>query len=222
MNVIARLEYELAYYHYTTRTLLQKGNLGITKNCRGITLTAIVAKAYNTLFLTLSDQKSKDLKEKSEQLSEKSIHNLSDSQYSPNHGSTCKQSWGNTTVRRFLHTQMKDEENISTQETVTAIMLCKNTNAVVHLLDEDTDFFDIVAGVLQGYTRAPYQFIICLDYVRWTSIGLIKGKKQTISCRSSIESRLRRRSSAFCEYTCASRIFTAQVGADRSRLRSLR
>ena len=33
---------------------------------------------------------------------------------------------------------------------------------------------DIVAGVLQGDTLAPYLFIICLDYVLRTSIDKIK------------------------------------------------
>ena len=36
----------------------------------------------------------------------------------------------------------------------------------------DTDYFDIVAGVLQGDILAPYQFIICLDYVLRTSIDM--------------------------------------------------
>ena len=31
--------------------------------------------------------------------------------------------------------------------------------------NRDTDYFDIVAGVLQGDTLAPYLFIICLEYV---------------------------------------------------------
>ena len=31
--------------------------------------------------------------------------------------------------------------------------------------DGDTEYFDIVAGVLQGDTLAPYLFIICLDFV---------------------------------------------------------
>ena len=35
-------------------------------------------------------------------------------------------------------------------------------------------YFDIVAGVLQGDTLAPYMFIICLDYVLRTSIDLMK------------------------------------------------
>ena len=51
------------------------------------------------------------------------------------------------------------------KETVTAIMiLYKNMKVKVHSPDEDTDFFDIVVGVLQGDTLAPYLFIICLDY----------------------------------------------------------
>ncbi len=40
--------------------------------------------------------------------------------------------------------------------------------------DEDADYLDIVAGVLQGDTLAPYLFIICLDYVLRTSIDLMK------------------------------------------------
>ena len=38
----------------------------------------------------------------------------------------------------------------------------------------ETDYFDIVAGVLQGDTQAPYLFTICLDYVLRTSIDKIK------------------------------------------------
>ena len=40
--------------------------------------------------------------------------------------------------------------------------------------DGDTEYFDIVPGVLQGDTLAPYLFIICLDYVLRTSIDKIK------------------------------------------------
>ena len=38
----------------------------------------------------------------------------------------------------------------------------------------ETDYFDIVAAVLQGDTLVPYHFIICLDYVLRTSIDKIK------------------------------------------------
>ena len=40
--------------------------------------------------------------------------------------------------------------------------------------DGDTDYFNIVAGVQQGDTLAPYLFIICLDYVLRTSIDKIR------------------------------------------------
>ena len=52
------------------------------------------------------------------------------------------------------------------KETVAAIMmLYKNTKVKVCSSDGDTDYFGIVAGVLQGDTLAPNLFIICLDYV---------------------------------------------------------
>ena len=38
----------------------------------------------------------------------------------------------------------------------------------------ETEYFDIVAGVLQGDMLAPYLFIICLDYVLTTSIDKIR------------------------------------------------
>ena len=40
--------------------------------------------------------------------------------------------------------------------------------------DGDTDYFDIVAGVLQGELLAPFLYIICLDYVLRASIDKIK------------------------------------------------
>ena len=56
----------------------------------------------------------------------------------------------------------------------TVMMLYKNTKVKVRSPDGDTDYFDIVAGVLQGNTLAPYLFIICLDYVLRTSIDKMK------------------------------------------------
>ena len=52
------------------------------------------------------------------------------------------------------------------KETVAAIMIqCRKTKVKVCFLDGNTDYFDIVPGVLQGDTLAPYLFIICLDNV---------------------------------------------------------
>ena len=56
----------------------------------------------------------------------------------------------------------------------TIMILYRNTKLKVRSPDGDTDYFDIIAGVLQGYTLAPYLFIICLDYVLRTSIDKIK------------------------------------------------
>ena len=59
------------------------------------------------------------------------------------------------------------------KETVAAIMMLYR-NTKVRSPNSDTDYFDIVAGELQGHTRVPYLFIICLDYVLRTSIDKIK------------------------------------------------
>ena len=44
-------------------------------------------------------------------------------------------------------------------------------------MDFYTDYFDIVAGVLQRDTLTPYLFIICLDYVPRTSIDKNQRKR---------------------------------------------
>ena len=61
------------------------------------------------------------------------------------------------------------------KETVNVIMmLYKNAKAMVHLLDGNTNLFDIIAGVLQVDILPPDMFMICLDYVLWSSIDQIK------------------------------------------------
>ena len=60
-------------------------------------------------------------------------------------------------------------------ETIAAIMiLCKNTKLKVRSPDGDTDYFDIVAGVLQIDALPPYLFITYLDYVLKTSLDKMK------------------------------------------------
>ena len=61
------------------------------------------------------------------------------------------------------------------KETIAAItILYRNTKVEVRSPDRGTEYFDIVAGVLQVDTLAPYLFIICLDYVLRTSIDKIR------------------------------------------------
>ena len=72
------------------------------------------------------------------------------------------------------------------KETVAAItILYRNTKVKVRSPDEDTEYFDIVAGVLQGDTLAPYLFIICLDYVLRTSIDKIRENGFELTKKSS-------------------------------------
>ena len=54
------------------------------------------------------------------------------------------------------------------------MMFYRNTNVKLRSPEGDTDYFDIVAGVIQGDTLAPYLFIICLNYILRTSIDKIK------------------------------------------------
>ena len=54
------------------------------------------------------------------------------------------------------------------------MLLYRNTKVKVRSPDGDTDYFNIVAGVLQGDTLAPYFFIICLDHVLRISVDKIK------------------------------------------------
>ena len=46
------------------------------------------------------------------------------------------------------------------------MMLYKTTNAMIHSQDGDTDFFDIVTGVLQRDALVRYLFIFYQDFQR--------------------------------------------------------
>ena len=54
------------------------------------------------------------------------------------------------------------------------MILYRNTKVKVYCPEWDTDYFNIVAGVLQGDSLALYLFIICLDYVLRTTIDKMK------------------------------------------------
>ena len=176
----------------------KKGDLGLALNYRGITLTAIAAKIYNTMLLNRIQPQLENILRKNQNGFRKNR-------------STVGQI---LTVRRIIEGvrarklnavllfvdfskafdsihRGKMEEILHAyglpRETVSAIMmLYKNTRAKVRSPDGDTDFFDILAGVLQGDTLAPFLFIICLDYILRTSIDKIKELGLTITkARSS-------------------------------------
>ena len=50
------------------------------------------------------------------------------------------------------------------------MMFYKNTKAMVHPTNGNTDFFYIFAGILQWDSQALFLFIVCLVYILQTSI----------------------------------------------------
>ena len=73
-------------------------------------------------------------------------------------------------------------------------MLYKNTKVKIHFPDWYTDYFNIVAGVLQGDTLAPYLFIICLDNGIRTSIDIMedtisKWQKKEVSSHKQLRTK---------------------------------
>ena len=162
----------------------KKGDLGLAKNYRGITLTSIAAKIYNAHLRNRIEPKIDNILRKNQ------------NGFRRNRSTTSQI----LTIRRILEgvraknlqatlifvdfTKAFDSIHRGKMEqillaycipkaTVAAItILYRNTN--VRSPDGDTEYFDIVAGVLQGDTLAPYLFIICLDYVLRTSIDKIR------------------------------------------------
>ena len=160
----------------------KKGDLGLAKNYRGITLTSIAAKIYNALLRNRIEPKIDNILRKNQ------------NGFRRNRSTTSQI----LTIRRILEgvraknlifvdfTKAFDSihrgkmEQILLaygipKETIAAItILYRNIKVKVRSPDGDTEYFDIVAGVLQGDTLAPYLFIICLDYVLRTSIDKIR------------------------------------------------
>ena len=148
----------------------KKGDLGLAKNYRGITLTSIAAKIYNALLRNLIEAKIDNILRKNQ------------------NGFRRKRSSQILTIRRILegvraknlqatllfvdftkafdsiHSGKIEQILLLPKETVAAItILYRNTKVKVRSSDGDKEYFDIVAGVLQRDTLAPYHFIICLD-----------------------------------------------------------
>ena len=64
-------------------------------------------------------------------------------------------------------------------------MLYQDSKAMVRSPDSDTDFFQIIPGVLQGDTLVPYLFIICLDNALRISADKHKEPGLTLEHRTS-------------------------------------
>ena len=149
----------------------KKGDLGITKNYRGINLKSIAAKIYNAL-----------LHNSIEPINEKIIWKYQNG-FQRNRSTTSQIS----TIHRIfegvcaknlqvillfvnfskafnsIHRGKMEQILLAydlPKENITAIMMWyKNTKVKVRSPDGDPDYFNIIAGMLQGDTLAPYLFL---------------------------------------------------------------
>ena len=69
-----------------------------------------------------------------------------------------------------LETLTDKNHQASSQKFWHIMSLYKNIKTMIC----SSDFFDIVAGILQEDKLAPYLLILCLKHILWTSIDLIK------------------------------------------------
>ena len=164
----------------------KKGDLGLAKNYRGITLTSIAAKIYNALLRNRIEPKIDNILRKNQNGFRRNrsttsqiltICRILEGVRAKNLQATLifvDFTKAFDSIHRGKMEQILLAYGIP-KETVAAItILYRNTKVKVRSPDGDTEYFDIVAGVLQGDTLAPYLFIICLDYVLRTSIDKIK------------------------------------------------
>ena len=154
----------------------KKEDLGLAKNYRGITLTSIAAKIYNALLRNhiepkidnILRKKQNGFRRKRSTTSQITIRRILEGVRAKNLQATLifvDFTKAFDSIHRGKMEQILLAYGIP-KETVAAItILHRNTKVKVRSPDGETEYFDIVAGVLQGDTLAPYHFIICLDYV---------------------------------------------------------
>ena len=164
----------------------KKGDLGLAKNYRGITLKSIAAKIYNALLRNRIEPKIDYILRKNQNgfRSNRSttsqiltFHRILEGVRAKNLQATIL-FVDFTKAFDFIHRGKIEQILLAyglIKKTVAAIMmLYRNTKVEVRFPDGDTDYFDRVEGVLQGDTLVPYLFITCLDYVLRKSIDKIK------------------------------------------------
>ena len=159
----------------------KKGDLGLAKNYRGITLTSIAAKIYNALLRNHIEPKIDNILRKNQNGFRRNrsttsqiltIRRILEGVRAKNIEATLL--FGDYSIHRGKMEQILIAYGLP-KETLTAItILYRSTKVKVRSPVGDTEYFDVVAGVLQGDTLAPYLFIICLDYVLRTSIDKIR------------------------------------------------
>ena len=177
--------------------LAKKGDFGLAKNYRGITLTSIAAKIYNALLRNRIEPKIDNILRKNQNGFRRNtsttsqiltIRRILEGVRAKNLPATLTFvdfTKAFDSIPRGKIEQILLASGIPKETVATITILYRNTKVKVRSLDGDTEYFDIVAGVLQGDTLAPYLFIICLDYVLRTSIDKIRENGFELTKKSS-------------------------------------
>ena len=176
--------------------LPKKGDLGITGNYRGISLTVTAAKIFNKMILDrirphldpLLRINQNGFRAGRSTLSQiltlrRLIEGINAKQL-PAVLTFVDFSKAFDSIHRGKLVEILKAYGIPTKLVEAINILYKDTVAQVLTPDGETDFFDVIAGVLQGDTLAPYLFIIALDYAlreasRETEIGFTLTTRQS-------------------------------------------
>ena len=145
-----------------------KGDLGLAPNYRGITLTAIAAKIYNLLLLNrirpaleniLRPNQNGFCPSRSTVGQILTVRRLIEGVKAKNIPAVMifvDFTKAFDTIHRGKLQEILLAYGIPTEIVLAIMMLYKNTTSMVRSPDGDTDFFQILAGVRQGDTLAPF------------------------------------------------------------------
>ena len=174
----------------------KKGNLELAKNYRGITLTSIAAKIYSALprnriepKIDILWKKQNGFRRNRSMISQiLTIRRILEGVRAKNLQATLI-FVDFTKAFDSIHRGKMEQILLAyglPKKTVAAItILYRNTKVKVRSPDGDIEYFDIVAGVLQGDTQAPYLFIICVDCELRTSIDKIRENRFELTNKRS-------------------------------------
>ena len=162
--------------------LPKKGDLTCPSNYRGISLTSLAAKIYNKMILNrlvpfldpiLRKNQNGFRRGRTTKAQVLSLRRIIEEMRNHNKDVTLcfvdfKKAFDS--INRDIMFQILPLYGIP-DEIIKAIkVLYTNTKAKVLTTDGETELFDILAGVLQGDTLAPFLFILVLDYALRTSL----------------------------------------------------
>ena len=163
-----------------------KGDLRLAKNYQGISLTSKAAKIYDALLCNRIEPKIKKILRKNQNDFRRNrsttsqilpIRRILEGVRAKNLEATISFvdfSKAFDAIHRGKMEQILLAYGLSNETAAAKMMLYINTKVEVHFLDGNTNYFNIVAGVLQRDTLALYLFIIFQDYVLRRSIDLMK------------------------------------------------